>query len=201
MLSDHLHDKRNCHQHWQTVRPKANRSSVEKKNTAGNLWIFGSMMCSEASVFFNMKIIGFNSPFECKYICRVLSSAGWSAEKFNNSQKANEYEWSTHYSKTYREWLLGLAGVLWSKTASEHKQLPRGKTLALNHHYCGDRQSPHEDGFNSGINQSQEWLMLVMTDAEPLFLGTGLLLCSLTVSCVPPLRVWNMVYKRWLVPL
>lgn len=79
---------------------------------------------------------------------------------------------------------LGLAGEHWSKAASEHKQLPWGKILALNHHYGGDRQSPREDGFNSGVNQSWEWLMLVTTDAGPLSLGTGLLLSHLLIRCV-----------------
>lgn len=59
-----------------------------EEKLCGNLWIFGSMICSKVSFYLNRKIIGFNSPFECEYICRDLSSAVWSAEKFNGSQKS-----------------------------------------------------------------------------------------------------------------
>lgn len=74
------------------------------------------------------------------------------------------------------------AGAHRSEAASEHKQTPWRKILALNHHYRGDRQSSREDSFNSGVNQSRGWLMLVTTDADPLFLGTGLLLAHCVLS-------------------
>lgn len=43
--------------------------------------------------------------------------------------------------------------------------------------------------------------MLVTIDAGPLSLGTGLLLSHSLAPSLPPLLVWDVVYKHRLVPL